>query len=176
MDPAPTGVPAVEQPGSLYPWVAAAGALAFVPAAVAFFIYVQLFIIVRKGSETDLTDKLPVYFGGDGACFLVVGEPRGGRLDGCVGLKTRTGGQAELVYFAVRPGVPDPPGIADALLDAAISHARQSSFSEVVVKLNSAEAGLVNAVKVAGFGDQQLVRINAWFHAYRMILKLRRGR
>ncbi|GLC37829.1 hypothetical protein PLESTM_000652400 [Pleodorina starrii] len=111
----------------------------------------------------------------DGSRFFVISSSAG-RVLGCVGVRNRTGGQAELTYLAVRPVLPDRDELADALLAAAVPHARRAGFAELVVKLNSAEVALLGAVRRAGFGREQLSRINAWFQAHRLTMNLKKQR
>ncbi|GIL46912.1 hypothetical protein Vafri_3775 [Volvox africanus] len=160
------------QPQSLVPWAVALATLASVPVIVAGFIYLQLYLIIRKGTENDLSDKLPEYYSESGSRFFVISATA--RIVGCVGVRKRTGGQAELTYFAVRPKLANRAELADALLATAVSHARKAGFEDLFIKLNSAEVELLAAVKRAGFGKEQLTRINAWFHAHRLQLYLKK--
>ncbi|GIL70762.1 hypothetical protein Vretimale_3849 [Volvox reticuliferus] len=162
------------QPHSLVPWVVALATLASVPVIVAVFIYLRLYIIIRKGTENELSEKLPEYYSESGSRFFVISAAA--RIVGCVGVRNRTGGQAELTYFAVRQKLANSAELADALLATVVSHARKADFVDLIIKLNSAEAELLAAVKRAGFGKDQLTRINAWFHSHRLQLYLKKHR
>lgn len=89
------------QPNSIIPWVVGIATLALVPVVVAGVILLQLYLIVRKGTETELSDKISEIYNESGSRFFVVLGATG-QLVGCAGVRSRTGGQAELTYFAVR--------------------------------------------------------------------------
>ncbi|KAG2453477.1 hypothetical protein HYH02_001698 [Chlamydomonas schloesseri] len=108
---------------------------------------------------------------------LLASGGAGGQVLGCLGLANRSGGQGELLYFAVSPGLANAEVVEDALLTAAVAAARKAGcFDSVFIKLNCAETRLLDAVDRAGFGFPQPIRINAWFHATRLMLNVRGGR
>ncbi|KAG2439338.1 hypothetical protein HXX76_004697 [Chlamydomonas incerta] len=127
-----------------------------------------------EGDKAEAEEEEQPLLGGSG-----VGEVRGGagQVLGCLGLANRAGGQGELLYFAVRPGLDNAEVVEDALLTAAVAAARKAGcFDSVHIKLNCAEGALLDAVERAGLGLPQPIRINAWFHATRLMLNLRGGR
>ncbi|KAG2498868.1 hypothetical protein HYH03_003060 [Edaphochlamys debaryana] len=190
------------RPASLTPYIVAVCVTPLVVIVVAVFIRVQLTILQRKATESDLSvSKLPGYFSDQGwgkdSRFFVALEPSPGaakeggdggaggkaaaargRVLGCVGVRNRSGGQAELMYFCTRPGLDDVAEVADALLDSAVTHARKAGFADVIIKINSAETALLDAARRADLdsSSEQLIPINAWFRAYRLQCSLKKGR
>ncbi|PNH12794.1 hypothetical protein TSOC_000253 [Tetrabaena socialis] len=162
---------------------AAAIALAVVPLLVGFFIRIQLSALTKKGLDNDLQPHtLAAHYSDDGhghgSRFFYLPDPANPEHQalGGVGVAHRKGGQAELMYLAVRPDAEDKDALADALLAAAITHARKSGFAEMYIKINCAEKVLLAAVRRAGLGNEQLIVVNPWFHAFRLQLNLKKAR